>query len=92
MLPKQFPRVRVPFLAALLSPIAWQVGRPDLFDSYSAGVLLLQMAGKSRLTRLMTNVHVTWRNVTGAIGNPAADLVVDYKKIRHVDMSFECVE
>ncbi|DBA95029.1 TPA: hypothetical protein ACH3X1_002545 [Trebouxia sp. C0004] len=44
VLPKEFPRVRVPFLAALLSPIAWQVGRPDLFDSYSAGVLLLQMA------------------------------------------------
>ncbi len=46
MLPKEFPRVRIPFLAALLSPIAWQVGRPDLFDSYSAGVLLLQMAGQ----------------------------------------------
>lgn len=46
MLPKQFPRVRIPFLAALLSPIAWQVGRPDLFDSYSAGVLLLQLAGQ----------------------------------------------
>lgn len=46
MLPKQFPRVRIPFLAALLSPIAWQVGRPDLFDSYSAGVLLLQLAGE----------------------------------------------
>lgn len=59
MLPKQFPRVRIPFLAALLSPIAWQVGRPDLFDSYSAGVLLLQMAGKSRLTMLMTDVHAT---------------------------------
>ena len=45
VLPKQFPRVRTPFIAALLSPLAWQVGRPDLFDSYSAGVLLLQMAG-----------------------------------------------
>lgn len=45
VLPKNFPRVRVPFMAALLSPVAWQVGRPDLFDSYSAGVLLLQMAG-----------------------------------------------
>lgn len=44
VLPKEFPRVKIPFLAALLSPIAWQVGRPDLFDSYSAGVLLLQMA------------------------------------------------
>lgn len=39
--------MRQPLLAALLSPIAWQVGRPDLFDSYSAGVLLLQMAGES---------------------------------------------
>ncbi len=47
VLPKEFPRVRTPFLAALLSPVAWQVGRPDLFDSYSAGVLLLQMAGES---------------------------------------------
>lgn len=46
VLPKQFPRVRIPFLAALLSPIAWQVGRPDLFDSYSVGVLLLQLAGQ----------------------------------------------
>ena len=53
MLPKQFPRVRIPFVAALLSPIAWQVGRPDLFDSYSAGVLLLQMAGKLLLLLYM---------------------------------------
>ena len=54
VLPKQFPRVRAPLIAALLSPVAWQVGRPDLFDSFSAGVLLLQMAGKPCLL----SVHV----------------------------------
>ena len=47
VMPKSFPRAPLPFLAALVSPIAWQFGRPDLFDSYSAGVLLVQMAGKS---------------------------------------------
>ena len=33
---KQFPKVRIRFLAALLSPTVWQVGRPDLFDRYNA--------------------------------------------------------
>ncbi|KAJ6365819.1 hypothetical protein OIU76_030572 [Salix suchowensis] len=31
-------------VAALLSPILWQLNSPDLFDSYSAGIVLLQMA------------------------------------------------
>lgn len=44
-MPKSFPRAPLPFLAALVSPLAWQIGRPDLFDTYSIGVLLLQMAG-----------------------------------------------
>ena len=57
VLPKQFPRVRTPLIAALLSPIAWQVGRPDLFDSYSAGVLLLQMAGRLLLPRVASCLH-----------------------------------
>lgn len=39
-----FPRAPVPLLAALLSPLAWLYGRPDLFDSYSCGILLMQMA------------------------------------------------
>jgi hypothetical protein len=34
----------VPIIAALLSPFAWFYGRPDLFDSYSAGILLMQMS------------------------------------------------
>ena len=41
---KAFPRAPPPAVAALLSPVAWLYGRPDLFDSYSAGVLLMQMA------------------------------------------------
>ncbi|KAL4549358.1 hypothetical protein Ndes2526B_g04380 [Nannochloris sp. 'desiccata'] len=44
VMPKTFPRPPIPALAALLAPFAWQYGRPDLFDSYSAGVVLLQMA------------------------------------------------
>lgn len=44
VMPKTFPRPPIPFLAALLAPLAWQYGRPDLFDTYSAGVTLVQMA------------------------------------------------
>lgn len=43
VMPKTFPRAPVPALAALLAPFAWLYGRPDLFDSYSAGVVFLQM-------------------------------------------------
>lgn len=39
-----FPRAPTPLIAALLSPFAWFYGRPDLFDSYSAGILLMQMS------------------------------------------------
>ena len=44
VMPKTFPRPPIPGLAALLAPFAWTYGRPDLFDSYSAGIILLQMA------------------------------------------------
>lgn len=33
----------VPILAALGAPAVWQVGRPDLFDSYSLGMMFVQM-------------------------------------------------
>ena len=39
-----FPKAPVPFLSSLLAPFAWLYGRPDLFDSYSVGILLLQMS------------------------------------------------
>jgi hypothetical protein len=42
--PAAFPRAPTPAVAAVLSPLAWLYGRPDLFDSYSCGVLLMQMA------------------------------------------------
>lgn len=38
-----FPKAPNPLLASLGAPFAWIYGRPDLFDSYSAGVLLMQM-------------------------------------------------
>ena len=38
------PRAPPPALAAALSPVLWAVNRPDRFDSYSAGVTLLQAA------------------------------------------------
>jgi serine/threonine protein kinase len=44
IMPQTFPRAPPPLLAALLSPLAWAYGRPDLFDAYSCGVLLMQMA------------------------------------------------
>ena len=47
MLPRGFPRPPFPFLFSLLAPIAWQLGRPDLFDAYSVGVLLIQLSGKT---------------------------------------------
>lgn len=44
VMPKTFPRPPLPFLASLLAPLAWVYGRPDLFDTYSVGVTLVQMA------------------------------------------------
>ena len=42
-----FPRAPLPLVAALLAPFAWIYGRPDLFDSYSVGVLLIQVGARS---------------------------------------------
>lgn len=42
-MPKNFPRAPPPVLAATLAPCAWAWGAPDLFDSYSAGVILMQV-------------------------------------------------
>ena len=48
-MPKSFPRAPLPVVAALVSPLAWLYGRPDLFDTYSCGVLLMQMSGACAL-------------------------------------------
>ncbi|KAL6752611.1 protein kinase [Haematococcus lacustris] len=56
VMPQDFPKAPAPVAAALLSPIAWQYGRPDLFDSYSAGVLLVQMCVPQ--LRTSTNIRL----------------------------------
>lgn len=44
VMPKNFPPAPPPLLAATLAPLAWSFGRPDLFDAYSAGIVLVQMS------------------------------------------------
>ncbi|KAJ7519933.1 hypothetical protein O6H91_20G060400 [Diphasiastrum complanatum] len=44
VLPEKTPEPPPEPVAALLSPLIWQLNSPDLFDMYSAGVILLQMA------------------------------------------------
>ncbi|KAF7825404.1 serine/threonine-protein kinase STN8, chloroplastic-like [Senna tora] len=44
VLPEETPNPPPEPIAALLSPILWQLNSPDLFDMYSAGIVLLQMA------------------------------------------------
>ncbi|XP_010244545.1 PREDICTED: serine/threonine-protein kinase STN8, chloroplastic isoform X2 [Nelumbo nucifera] len=44
VLPEETPKPPPEPIAALLSPILWQFNSPDLFDMYSAGIILLQMA------------------------------------------------
>lgn len=47
-MPRSFPRAPVAVLSAVLSPLAWQFGRPDLFDTYSVGILLMQLCGAAQ--------------------------------------------
>lgn len=44
VLPEETPKPPPEPIAALLSPILWQLNSPDLFDMYSSGIVLLQMA------------------------------------------------
>lgn len=44
VLPEETPVPPPEPIAALLSPILWQLNSPDLFDMYSAGIVLIQMA------------------------------------------------
>ncbi|KAL4426222.1 hypothetical protein ABPG77_009837 [Micractinium sp. CCAP 211/92] len=44
VMPKNFPKAPPPLLAATFAPLAWAWGCPDLFDSYSAGMILMQLA------------------------------------------------
>ncbi|KAG8068314.1 hypothetical protein GUJ93_ZPchr0005g16335 [Zizania palustris] len=44
VLPEETPEPPAEPIAAILSPILWQLNSPDLFDMYSAGIVLMQMA------------------------------------------------
>ncbi|CAL4901321.1 unnamed protein product [Urochloa decumbens] len=44
VLPEETPVPPPEPIAAILSPILWQLNQPDLFDMYSAGIVLMQMA------------------------------------------------
>ncbi|XP_051131045.1 serine/threonine-protein kinase STN8, chloroplastic isoform X2 [Andrographis paniculata] len=44
VMPEETPNPPPEPIAALLSPILWLLNSPDLFDMYSAGIVLLQMA------------------------------------------------
>lgn len=44
VLPEETPVPPPEPIAAILSPILWQLNSPDLFDMYSVGVTLMQMA------------------------------------------------
>ncbi|KAM6555338.1 hypothetical protein CsatB_002357 [Cannabis sativa] len=44
VMPEETPSPPPEPIAALLSPFLWQLNSPDLFDMYSAGIVLMQMA------------------------------------------------
>ncbi|KAL3654838.1 Serine/threonine-protein kinase stn8, chloroplastic [Castilleja foliolosa] len=44
VMPEETPNPPPEPIAALLSPFLWQLNNPDLFDTYSAGIVLMQMA------------------------------------------------
>ncbi|KAL5991345.1 hypothetical protein ACLOJK_012252 [Asimina triloba] len=44
VLPEETPSPPPEPIAAILSPILWQLNSPDLFDMYSVGITLMQMA------------------------------------------------
>ncbi|GFP87405.1 serine/threonine-protein kinase stn8 chloroplastic [Phtheirospermum japonicum] len=44
VMPEETPNPPPEPIAALLSPFLWQLNSPDLFDMYSAGIVLMQMA------------------------------------------------
>ncbi|CAL1378384.1 unnamed protein product [Linum trigynum] len=63
VLPDDTPSPPPEPIAALLSPFLWQLNSPDLFDMYSAGIVLLQMAIPSlRSTAGLKNFNLEIKN------------------------------
>lgn len=44
VVPQEVPRTPARFIALLFSPALWQLTAPDRFDTYSVGVMLMQMS------------------------------------------------
>ncbi|KAK9734178.1 hypothetical protein RND81_04G120600 [Saponaria officinalis] len=64
VLPEETPSPPPAPIAALLSPILWQLNSPDLFDMYSAGIVLMQMAVPSlRSTAGLKNFNTEIKGV-----------------------------
>jgi len=73
VLPKKTARPPNPVLAAAAAPFLWLYGRPELFDSYSAGLIFCQMMikdirGKSQYSMFLQELEAAggdldkWRN------------------------------
>ncbi|EFJ20614.1 hypothetical protein SELMODRAFT_108899 [Selaginella moellendorffii] len=56
VMPEETPRPPPAPIAALLSPILWQLNSPDLFDMYSVGIIFLQMASPNLRTPVAVEV------------------------------------
>ncbi|WJZ92969.1 hypothetical protein VitviT2T_011939 [Vitis vinifera] len=64
VLPEETPTPPPEPIAAFLSPILWQLNSPDLFDMYSAGIVLMQMAVPSlRSTAGLKNFNLELKTV-----------------------------
>ncbi|KAL1213302.1 Serine/threonine-protein kinase STN8 [Cardamine amara subsp. amara] len=64
VLPEETPSPPPEPIAALLSPFLWQLNSPDLFDMYSAGIVLLQMAVPTlRSTAALKNFNLEIKTV-----------------------------
>ncbi|KAH9603283.1 hypothetical protein KSS87_000114 [Heliosperma pusillum] len=64
VLPEETPSPPPAPIAALLSPILWQLNSPDLFDMYSVGIVLMQMAVPSlRSTAALKNFNMELKGV-----------------------------
>ncbi|PKU70285.1 serine/threonine-protein kinase STN8, chloroplastic [Dendrobium catenatum] len=75
VLPEETPTPPPEPIAAIFSPVLWQLNSPDLFDMYSAGIILMQMAVPGlRSTAALKNFNSelkgvdydlnSWREVT----------------------------
>lgn len=102
VMPITVPRFPVPGFAALASPLLWAQYRPDLFDSYSAGMIFLQMAIPQlrspnsqkmfcqELTRCGNNLPA-WRSSESSIAKKADFTLVDMKKKAGWDLAYRLV-